>query len=153
DLPRYRPDMDRSCHDRRVRSLPLPVVPCYHDAGLQPRALPVTPERQGIMQQHKDGPFRRLATALRNGEIDRRQFIQGATALGMSVGMASFIATHAGAQEASPEVTGVAGADARPQAGTENQERGAGGELRIIQWQAPSHLSSHQATGDKDSMA
>jgi len=105
------------------------------------------------MQQHKDGPFRRLATALRNGEIDRRQFIQGATALGMSVGMASFIATHAGAQEASPEVTGVAGADARPQAGTENQERGAGGELRIIQWQAPSHLSSHQATGDKDSMA
>ncbi|HEV2067970.1 MAG TPA: peptide ABC transporter substrate-binding protein, partial [Thermomicrobiales bacterium] len=40
----------------------------------------------------------------------------------------------------------------RPTAGTESQQRGAGGDLRIIQWQAPSHLSGPTATGDKDNL-
>src|SRR5690606_17993284 len=38
----------------------------------------------------------------------------------------------------------------RPAHGAENQERGAGGELNIIQWQAPTLLSPHVATGVKD---
>ena len=104
------------------------------------------------MTMHNDGPFRRLMTGLRNGDINRRQFIQGASALGMSASMAGFIASTASAQDATPATLGVAGADARPAAGTEGQERGAGGELRIIQWQAPSSLSALQATGDKDNL-
>ncbi|MDQ4099888.1 MAG: peptide ABC transporter substrate-binding protein, partial [Chloroflexota bacterium] len=36
---------------------------------------------------------------------------------------------------------------------TENQQRGAGGDLNILQHQAPSHLSVHIATGDKDALA
>jgi peptide/nickel transport system substrate-binding protein len=40
-----------------------------------------------------------------------------------------------------------------PASGTENQERGAGGELKIIQWQAPSQLNGMVATGDKDNLA
>jgi peptide/nickel transport system substrate-binding protein len=45
---------------------------------------------------------------------------------------------------------GVTGA---PAEGTDGQERGAGGELKILQWQAPSTASAHIATGTKDSMA
>ena len=40
----------------------------------------------------------------------------------------------------------------RPSVNTESQTRGEGGDLRIIQWQAPSHLSALQATGDKDGL-
>jgi peptide/nickel transport system substrate-binding protein len=100
------------------------------------------------MTQYADRPFSRLMTALRAGEIDRRQFIQGATALGMGVSVATFCAGTVAAQDATP----APGAGVRPAAGTENQERGSGGELRIIQWQAPSHLSALQATGDKDNL-
>lgn len=100
------------------------------------------------MTRNQDGPYRQLMTALRHGEISRRQFIEGATALGMGASVAAFCANTVGAQDATP-----AAGNARPDVGTESQERGAGGELRIIQWQAPSHLSSHEATGDKDSMA
>ncbi len=106
------------------------------------------------MSQHTEGPFSRLFTALRNGQIDRRQFVQGATALGMTASVATWCAGTVAAQDATPETAtlGAAGADAIPSSGTENQERGAGGELRIIQWQAPSHLSALQATGDKDNL-
>src|SRR5699024_6176338 len=38
----------------------------------------------------------------------------------------------------------------RPDAGTENQERGEGGDLNIIQWQASTMMSPHTATGTKD---
>lgn len=106
------------------------------------------------MSQSQTGPFRRLSSALRRGEISRRQFVEGAMALGMGASVAAFCATNTVvAQDATPEASPAAGGAAAPSTGTENQERGAGGELRIIQWQAPSHLSSHQATGDKDSMA
>ena len=104
------------------------------------------------MTQYQTGPFRRLMTALQRGEISRRQFIEGATALGMGASVAAFCANSVVAQDGSPEATDATGAT-RPTSETDSQERGAGGELRIIQWQAPSHLSSHQATGDKDSMA
>jgi peptide/nickel transport system substrate-binding protein len=105
------------------------------------------------MSHHSEGPFSRLFAALRRGEIDRRQFVQGATALGMTASVATWCAGTVAAQDAAtPAALGAAGAEARPTSGTENQERGAGGELRIIQWQAPSHLSALQATGDKDNL-
>jgi peptide/nickel transport system substrate-binding protein len=40
-----------------------------------------------------------------------------------------------------------------PAANTENQTRGEGGELRILQWQAPSQINGPVATGDKDNLA
>jgi peptide/nickel transport system substrate-binding protein len=45
---------------------------------------------------------------------------------------------------------GVTGA---PAEGTDGQERGAGGELKLIQWQAASTASTHVSTGTKDYMA
>jgi peptide/nickel transport system substrate-binding protein len=67
----------------------------------------------------------------------------------MSAALASHIATSTAlAQESTPAaITG-----SRPSSGTEGQTRGEGGDLRIVQWQAPSHLSALQATGDKDGL-
>jgi peptide/nickel transport system substrate-binding protein len=96
------------------------------------------------------GPFRALFDGLKRGDLTRRQFMERATALGMAAGVAVHISsTTTVAQEASPEASA---GGVRPDGGTEGQERGAGGELRILQWQAPSHLSAHQATGDKDGL-
>jgi len=108
------------------------------------------------MVDRQSGPFQVLFDGLKRGDISRRQFIQRATALGMGASVALFCAESVTfAQDASPAAgaTPSAGTATRPEDGTEGQTRGAGGELRIIQWQAPSHLSSHVATGDKDSMA
>ena len=38
----------------------------------------------------------------------------------------------------------------RPAFGTDQQERGAGGELRLLQWQAVTSFSTHNSTGSKD---
>ncbi|MBA3378197.1 MAG: peptide ABC transporter substrate-binding protein [Chloroflexota bacterium] len=105
-----------------------------------------------MSNQGTSGPFRDLFTAFKGGNLSRRQFIERATALGMSAGLALHIAgTTATAQEGSPAAGNAEGSTA-PAVNTENQERGSGGELRILQWQAPSHLSAHQATGDKDGL-
>ena len=40
-----------------------------------------------------------------------------------------------------------------PAEGMEGRTRGEGGELRLIQWQAPSMLSPHVSTGEKDYLA
>lgn len=96
------------------------------------------------------GSLRELADAFRSGQINRRHFISGATALGVGLGTATYLATNVVAQ--SSETSSVATSEERPAVGTESQERGAGGELRIIQWQAPSQLSILQSTGGKDNL-
>ena len=98
------------------------------------------------------GPFSALFDQLKRGQITRRGFIEGATALGMGAGVAMYAANAVGAQDASPAASPVAAAQS-PSEGTEGQERGAGGELKIIQWQAPSQLNGVVATGDKDNLA
>lgn len=90
-----------------------------------------------------------LFTQLKSGEITRRSFLQKTTQLGVTSGIALMCADSIAAQNATPE----AGEQLVPDAGTEQQERGAGGELKIIQWQAPSHLFGIQASGDKDILA
>ncbi len=116
-----------------------------------------------------EGPFRHLFEEYKAGKLSRRHFIEKATALGMSVGVAMYCvnavpvaAAQVGSPAASPETSPEASPAAtsllpgtaadRPAIGTENQQRGSGGELRIIQWQAPSHLSGPTATGDKDNL-
>src|SRR5690606_28838897 len=95
---------------------------------------------------------RALSDRYRSGEISRRDFTQRAASLGLGAAMVSFLATSlapaAGAQDASPEA--IPASSGRPQTGTENQERGSGGELRLIQWQAPTSLSPHVVGGSKD---
>lgn len=107
------------------------------------------------MIDRQSGPFQELFEGLKRGDLSRRQFMQRAGALGMGTSVALFCADSVTfAQDASPAASpSAAAAGSRPSEGTEGQTRGAGGELRIIQWQAPSHLAAQVATGDKDSLA
>ncbi|MGB3307726.1 MAG: peptide ABC transporter substrate-binding protein [Thermomicrobiales bacterium] len=99
------------------------------------------------------GPFASLYAALKSGQISRRRFVESATALGMTAAGAAFLVNGAAAQDAATAEASPAAASAIPSAGTEGQTRGSGGDLRLLQWQAPSHLSPHVATGDKDNLA
>ncbi len=104
---------------------------------------------------HVQGPFHDLFTALTEGRIDRRQFLGRASALGMSTAGALFLTNVAGARASGGSlrngfaIAAQSGAKA-PDAGTENQKRGEGDTLKIIQWQAPTMLSPHAAVGVKD---
>lgn len=105
-----------------------------------------------IPQNRVREAYRQLVT----GEIDRRQFMARAGALGLGAAAISMIVQNTAlAQEAlpvaSPAATPVAaGSYVRPDGGTEGQTRGAGGELRILVPQGASALSVHNATGGKD---
>lgn len=93
-------------------------------------------------------PVRQLTTDLRRGRITRRRFIAATTALGLAPAMSAMLANNAMAQSATPAASPSAAM--RPDAGTEGQERGAGGDLKLFQWQAPTSLSPHVVTGSKD---
>jgi peptide/nickel transport system substrate-binding protein len=101
----------------------------------------------------RNGPYSALFASLKQGELSRREFIERATALGMGLGVAMYCANTVSAQDGSPQASPAAGAGTIPTARTEDQERGAGGELMILQWQAPSQLNGMVATGDKDNLA
>ena len=101
--------------------------------------------------------LRSLVDRLQSGDLTRRQFMLATGALGIGTAAATILATSgsAAAQDASPSASPAAATSSgsRPEAGTDTQTRGAGGELRIIQSQAPSVLAAHSATGSKDSYA
>jgi peptide/nickel transport system substrate-binding protein len=67
-----------------------------------------------------------------------------------ALALASLVAL-AGCVQPPGEITRSAGPTASP--GALATQRGAGGELRILYWQAPSTLNTHQATGPKDADA
>lgn len=108
-------------------------------------------------------PFRDLVDSFQQGDIDRRQFLARASALGIGSTVAVFLANASPvlasggskngyafyAQDATPE----AGAPGFPSTGMEGRTRGEGGELRLIQWQAPTLLNAHRSTGTKDFLA
>ena len=89
---------------------------------------------------------------LRAGRISRRDFLQRAAALGVATPVALGVLrlTDVAAQDATPG-TGVP--PAAPTSGTEGQTRGAGGELKLLQWQAPTTLNMHLAGSFKDQLA
>jgi peptide/nickel transport system substrate-binding protein len=103
------------------------------------------------------GPFAALHQALRAGQISRREFTLRALALGVAMPVISFVLRAEGVR-ARPgrhigwgvAAQGVAGA---PAEGMDGRTRGEGGELKLIQWQAPSTLSPHLATGTKEALA
>lgn len=109
------------------------------------------------MSSFPQKPFSTLYSQLKKGDITRRQFIERSVGLGMTTGIA-LMAADAAAQDASPESSPAAspvatGEGVIPSVNTENQTRGEGGELKILQWQAPSQLNGLVATGDKDQLA
>jgi peptide/nickel transport system substrate-binding protein len=107
------------------------------------------------MSSPNTGPTRALFTALRNGQITRRQFMERSALAGVGGATAVFLANtaQAGAQDASPEASATTAVAERPTSNTENQTRGEGGDLRILQWQAPSLMSPFNASGVKDYLA
>lgn len=105
------------------------------------------------MGHNSTGPVRELFDSFKAGKISRRSFAQGAAALGVSLPTVSFLASSVGAQDATPVATADAEARTRPTFGTDGQERGSGGDLNILQWQAPTLMSPHVATGVKDILA
>ena len=96
-----------------------------------------------------NAPLAEAVSRFAAGTTDRRAFIARATALGVSASAAVFLANTVSGQESTP----VPGAAMRPDAGTDGQERGGGGQLAIMQWQAPTSLSPHLVTGSKDFLA
>jgi peptide/nickel transport system substrate-binding protein len=108
-----------------------------------------------VKKEHDVAEKHRLWNAyqdLRAGRISRRGFLQRAAALGVATPIALGLLhlTDVAAQDATPE-TGAP--PAAPTMGTEGQTRGAGGELRILQWQAPTTLNMHLAGSFKDQLA
>lgn len=95
------------------------------------------------------GPLSHIVSAYSEGRLSRRSFIAGATALGVSSSAAVFLANTAVSQDATPDSE----RSTRPDFGTEGQERGGGGQLSLMQWQAPTSLSPHVVTGSKDFLA
>jgi len=104
------------------------------------------------------GPLSGLYTDLKAGRLTRRQFIEKATALGVALPVVLFVLNATGMKDAAAAPSGGArgartarqGSATRPTVGMENLQRGAGGELRIIQHQAVTHLSPHTGNGTKD---
>ncbi len=106
-----------------------------------------------------------LYESLKAGEIDRRDFIRRASATGIGASMALFMANAAIAgsgkngfavypgQDGTPSASPVEGAPSALDAGMEGRTRGEGGELRLIQWQAPTTANAHTGTGTKDFLA
>ncbi|MGI8484044.1 MAG: peptide ABC transporter substrate-binding protein [Thermomicrobiales bacterium] len=91
------------------------------------------------------GPMKSLYDALRRGELSRRSFMHHALTAGMALPVALYAANSVAAQ--TPVTTGA------PEGGLEGKKRGEGGELRLLQWQAPTILAQHSALGGKDNLA
>lgn len=97
-------------------------------------------------------PGMKLVEQFRNGEISRRSFGKAAIALGIAPAIVTAITSRVAAQDATPtDGEDVFANDGSPfDEGTENQTRGEGEEVKIIQYQAPTILSPHVSTGYKD---
>lgn len=115
-----------------------------------------------------NGPLRTLVDQLSTGAITRRDFMNRAAGLGMAGGAALMLANAVSvsaksgyrngfalyqAADGTPSASPVAGAPGRSEENTENQTRGEGGELRMIQWQASTIMSPHVSSGTKDFLA
>lgn len=108
----------------------------------------------------QQGPFWSLYRELKSGKVNRREFLERAGALGIGMPVALFVLNALKVEGASAAPMGGAkgyGTGHQPVAGppaegTEGQTRGAGGELKLLQWQAVTHLSVHNSTGTKDTL-
>jgi peptide/nickel transport system substrate-binding protein len=106
------------------------------------------------------GPFWSLYEELKSGNVSRRDFIEKATALGVGMPIVLFVLNAIKVEGAAAAPAGGTkgfsarnqAAASRPAEGTEGQTRGAGGELKLFQWQGVTHFSLHNSTGTKDTL-
>jgi peptide/nickel transport system substrate-binding protein len=106
-----------------------------------------------------NGKLSSLFEQLKTGQISRRTFMERALALGVALPVLTFVVNSLDMKGASAAPAGAGksitarlqDAPARPLA-PDDQVRGAGGELKILQWQAVTTLSLHHAQGTKDQM-
>lgn len=82
--------------------------------------------------------LRQLVEAVRCGRLPRRLFVERMLNLGLSVPMAGLMLIQAGV------------AAAQPSFAYKPAKRGGGGNLRMLEWQGPTLLNPHFATGIKD---
>jgi peptide/nickel transport system substrate-binding protein len=97
----------------------------------------------------QNGPLWSTYQDLKSGRISRREFIARATALGVALPVTLFVLNSTTRSTAAQD----AAATGRPAVGTESQTRGAGPELKMLQWQAASLAFVHRAQGTKDQLA
>jgi peptide/nickel transport system substrate-binding protein len=83
--------------------------------------------------------IRELLTKVHAGRLSRRIFIRGMLSLGLTAPMAAQMLAAAGPVQAQPKANGFT-----------PTKRGGGGRLRLLWWQAPTHLNGHFGTGTKD---
>ncbi len=116
----------------------------------------------------QNGKLRTLVDGLASGEISRRDFMHRAAGLGVAGGAALVLANAVGVSakngfrngfavyqgaDGTPAASPEAGAPGIPSENTEGQTRGEGGEVNLIQWQAPTLMSPHISSGTKDFLA
>jgi peptide/nickel transport system substrate-binding protein len=82
--------------------------------------------------------LRQLVQKVRRGTLSRRDFLERMLSLGLTVPVAGLLLMQAGVAPAQPQFT------------YKPTRRGGGGNLRMIEWQGPTLLNPHFATGNKD---
>ncbi|MGH2559535.1 MAG: peptide ABC transporter substrate-binding protein [Thermomicrobiales bacterium] len=87
---------------------------------------------------------------LKGGRISRRAFIERATALGVGMPIMLACLNALGMKGATAFAAQTDPPAGRPMSGTVGQQRGAGGELKVLMWQAPTLLSPHTGNSGKD---
>jgi peptide/nickel transport system substrate-binding protein len=93
-----------------------------------------------------DWTIRNLLEDLKSGRITRRHFIAALTRIGIPIGVvASLLASCTGDVE--PNGGDAPSANEAP---FDPKQRGGGGQLKILYWQAPSILNPHMTRGTKD---
>lgn len=85
-----------------------------------------------------EGELRLLLEQVRSGALPRRRFVERMLGLGLTVPLAGMMMLQAG----------IASAQSAPP--FKPTRRGGGGTLKILEWQAPTLLNPHFATGAKD---
>ena len=120
--------------------------------------VPMQRRQRRIAKQRRSTTWRRIADSGTPIRISARGASRVATScsgqppLGWRLRSPSGVLrlTDVAAQEATP---GTGAPPAAPTSGTEGQTRGAGGELKLLQWQAPTTLNMHLAGSFKDQLA
>ena len=115
------------------------------------------------MEKH---PIAQAFEGLKAGRISRRGFVLRAAQMGVAAPIALSMIGQVGvsAQDATPEASPVASPEGgatpmagttgvAPSSGTDGQTRGAGGQLKLLQWQAPATLNMQLGASFKDQLA
>ncbi len=92
-----------------------------------------------------------LVALLSTGRISRREFIARGTALGVAFGALAMFVRNVQSVGAAPHPQDAT--PAPPAVGLDGKTRGQDGELKLLLWQAPTHMSPHVSSGTKDYLA